>query len=54
MSADMQGTVTSLFEVGAFFGAMACVWLGQPLGRRRACMVGAIIMIIGAVMQSAA
>lgn len=54
MSADMQGTVTSLYEVGAFFGAMACLWIGEPLGRRRTCFLGAVIMIIGAVLQAAA
>jgi MFS family permease len=54
MSSDMQGTVVSIFEIGAFFGAMACVWLGDPLGRRRACFIGAVIMVLGAVLQAAA
>lgn len=53
MSADMQGTVTALMEVGAFFGAALCFWTGDMYGRRKNSFIGAAIMALGAVLHAA-
>lgn len=53
ISADMQGTIVALLEVGAFFGSLLCVISGPPLGRRINSFIGASIMIIGAVLHAA-
>ena len=52
MSPNMQGTVTALLEVGAFFGAMACLVTGNRYGRRINSFIGAFIMIIGAIVHA--
>ncbi|KAL1958491.1 hypothetical protein VTO42DRAFT_4355 [Malbranchea cinnamomea] len=48
----MQGFVTAIYEVGCLVGAMSIIWLGDILGRRRAIILGAFIMILGAIMQA--
>lgn len=40
------------YALGAFFGALSCLWIGDILGRRRTIMLGAAIDIIGALLQS--
>ena len=52
MSATMQGTVVALLEVGAFFGAITCLFTGNRLGRRVNSFIGSSIMIIGAVLHA--
>lgn len=47
----IQGTVTSVYEVGAFFGAMSAFFIGERLGRRKMMLLGATIMIIGTIIQ---
>lgn len=46
----IQGTVTSCYEVGCFFGALFAYFVGERAGRRRMMLGGAIVMIIGAVI----
>ncbi|PGH30517.1 hypothetical protein GX50_06697 [[Emmonsia] crescens] len=53
-NATQQGFVTAIYEVGCLAGAMAIIWLGDILGRRRAIMIGASIMIVGVIIQVAA
>ena len=36
---------------GCFFGAVAAVWLGEKLGRRKSVLVGTTIMSAGAILQ---
>lgn len=50
----IQGTVTSCYEIGCFFGAMFAYFVGEKAGRRRMMLGGAIVMIIGAVITTAA
>lgn len=45
--ATIQGTVTSVYEVGAFFGAMSAFFIGERLGRLKMMFIGATVMIIG-------
>ncbi|KAL7420894.1 sugar transporter-like protein [Cryptotrichosporon argae] len=46
----VQGSVTSCYEVGCFFGAMFAYFFGDRLGRRRMMLLGAVVMIIGTVI----
>lgn len=47
----IQGTVTSCYEVGCFLGALAAYFVGERLGRRKMMLSGAVIMIIGTIIQ---
>ncbi|WVQ86255.1 hypothetical protein IAT38_008423 [Cryptococcus sp. DSM 104549] len=47
----IQGTVTSCYEVGCFFGALFAFFAGDRLGRRRMMFGGAVVMIIGTVIS---
>lgn len=48
-----QGFVVAVYEIGCFAGAIATMYLGDKLGRRKMIFIGCIIMIIGAVIQTA-
>ena len=48
---NLQGTVTSLYDVGCFFGAVSGFYIGERLGRKRAIILGTVIMMVGAVIQ---
>lgn len=49
----MQGTVTSLFIVGAFFGCLTSALINGRWGRKVLSHAGAIVLSIGAILQSA-
>lgn len=46
-----QGFVTAIYEIGCLFGAVLILLFGDSLGRRRAMMLGALIMILGVIIQ---
>lgn len=48
------GTVTALYDVGCFFGAVAAFSIGERLGRKRSILVGTTVMSIGAILQISA
>jgi MFS family permease len=50
----MVGTVTALYGVGAFFGALCAAFVAEGLGWKRTLLLGAAIVIIGAVLMSSA
>ncbi|KAI0016969.1 general substrate transporter [Xylariomycetidae sp. FL0641] len=50
-NSTMQGLVTAIYEIGCLAGAMFILWAGDALGRRRAMILGAFIMILGALIQ---
>ncbi|KAH9887458.1 general substrate transporter [Xylariomycetidae sp. FL2044] len=50
-NSTMQGLVTAIYEIGCLIGAMFILAVGDILGRRKAMIMGGIIMIIGAVIQ---
>lgn len=52
-SANMQGTMTSIYNIGCFIGAMSTIWTGDILGRPRQIIVGSTIIAIGAIIQTA-
>lgn len=42
----------ALQEIGCLFGALANLWLGDRLGRRKTIFIGGSIMIVGAILQT--
>ena len=50
--ATLQGTVVAIYDVGCFFGAIICLFVGEFLGRRKAILLGCSTMIVGAVIQT--
>lgn len=46
-----QGFVTAIYEIGCFFGAVFILAFGDAIGRRRAMILGAFIMILGVIIQ---
>ncbi|KAK7756223.1 hypothetical protein SLS62_001816 [Diatrype stigma] len=49
--ATMQGLVTAIYEIGCLFGAVFILWYADLLGRRKAMILGATIMILGTIIQ---
>ncbi|KAI8084782.1 general substrate transporter [Halteromyces radiatus] len=47
------GAVVALYEIGCMFGALSCGKIGDWLGRKMTIRVGSVILIIGAVIQTA-
>ncbi|OCL09725.1 sugar transporter STL1 [Glonium stellatum] len=52
-SANMQGTMTSIYNIGCFIGAMSTIWTGDILGRPRQIILGSTIIMVGAIIQTA-
>ncbi|KAJ5125479.1 hypothetical protein N7448_004799 [Penicillium atrosanguineum] len=50
----VQGITTASYNLGCFFGAIFCIWIGNYLGRRKTIFMGSFIMVIGATLQSCA
>ncbi|KAJ8995566.1 hypothetical protein HRR80_000333 [Exophiala dermatitidis] len=50
---SLLGTVTAIYDVGCFFGAIIAFWLGERLGRRKAVLIGTTVMSVGAILQIA-
>ncbi|KAF8250488.1 putative sugar transporter [Wilcoxina mikolae CBS 423.85] len=48
------GTVTAIYEIGCFLGAILTFYIGDKLGRKNAIWVGLAIMLIGTVLQATA
>lgn len=49
-----QGITIASYNLGCFFGAVFCIWIGNYLGRRKTIFTGSVIMVIGATLQSCA
>ncbi|QLI73271.1 Sugar transporter STL1 [Metarhizium brunneum] len=52
-SAQDQGTMTSVYNLGCFAGALSTLYSGDKLGRPRTLILGSLIVAIGAVIQAA-
>lgn len=50
----IQGISIGSYNVGCFFGAISCIWVGNRLGRRKTIFLGSFIMIVGATLQATA
>ena len=48
----IQGTVIALYTLGALFGALSCIVIGDKLGRKRTIMLGAFVHTIGSILQA--
>lgn len=48
----IQALVVAIYEIGCLFGALFIVAYGDTIGRRKAVVLGATIMIIGAIIQA--
>ncbi|KAI9861131.1 MAG: hypothetical protein M1824_002629 [Vezdaea acicularis] len=53
-NASLIGTVTALYDVGCFFGAVAAFTLGERLGRKKTIILGTTVMAVGAILQISA
>ncbi|KAK7420166.1 hypothetical protein QQZ08_010522 [Neonectria magnoliae] len=49
-----QGIAVASYNLGCFFGAIATVFLGNLLGRRKMIFFGTAIMVVGAILQASA
>lgn len=45
--------MTSVYNIGCFFGAMSTVWTGDILGRPRQIILGSAVIGLGAIIQTA-
>lgn len=52
-SGAIQALVVAIYEIGCLIGALGIVAFGDKLGRRRAILIGATIMLVGAAIQTA-
>lgn len=50
-NASTIGTVTAIYDIGCFFGAIAAYFIGDRLGRKKTVLVGTTIMSVGAILQ---
>lgn len=48
---SLVGTVTAIYDIGCFFGAVAACWVGEVYGRRKTVIIGTCIMTVGAILQ---
>lgn len=48
---SLLGTVTAIYDIGCFFGAVIAAWLGEKIGRRKTVLVGTSVMTVGAILQ---
>lgn len=51
-ASNIQGITVGGYTLGCFFGAVATIWLGNMLGRKRTIFTGSSIMVIGAILQA--
>ena len=49
----MISTITAIYDIGCFAGAILVCVIGDPLGRKRCVLLGTTIMSIGAIIQIA-
>ena len=50
----LQGFVVAIFALGALFGALSCSWSADRLGRRKTIFLGAVLTLVGEILQCAA
>ena len=49
-----QGTMTSIYNIGCFVGALSTTVTGDILGRPRQILLGSTVIAVGAIIQTAA
>lgn len=53
-NALIQGVTVSTLNLGAILGCFSVMYLGNKLGRRKTTFVGAVVTLIGTVLQCSA
>lgn len=48
----IQALVVAIYEIGCLLGSFFIIGYGDKLGRRRAVLVGALIMLVGTAIQA--
>lgn len=48
---QMLSTVTAIYDIGCFVGAMVAFTIGERLGRTKSIIVGTSIMSVGAILM---
>ncbi|KAG5656725.1 hypothetical protein KAF25_010278 [Fusarium avenaceum] len=48
---NLLATVTAIYDIGCFFGAVIAFTIGERLGRKKAILLGTVIMSIGTVIK---
>ncbi|ESZ98108.1 sugar transporter STL1 [Sclerotinia borealis F-4128] len=51
-STSVQETLTSVYNLGCFFGALSTIWSGDFLGRPRVILVGSTVIALDALIQA--
>ncbi|GAB7326085.1 hypothetical protein MBLNU13_g10110t2 [Cladosporium sp. NU13] len=51
---NMKSTVTAIYDIGCFVGAIAAFVFGDYFGRKKTILIGTTIMSIGAILQCTA
>jgi len=51
-ASNIQGITVGGYTLGCFFGAVATIWLGNTLGRKKTIFIGSCIMVVGAAIQA--
>ncbi|KAL4876040.1 general substrate transporter [Aspergillus karnatakaensis] len=52
-SASLLGTISAIYEIGCFCGAVTVFFVGSSLGRKKCIYIGALLQTIGAILQAA-
>ncbi|KAF7340189.1 MFS sugar transporter [Mycena venus] len=53
-NSHIQGTIVAVYTLGALFGALSCLLIGDKLGRRHTMLLGAFVTTIGSILQASA
>jgi MFS family permease len=51
---NILAIITSIYDIGCFFGALVAFTLGEKIGRKWSIMVGTTTMAVGAILQISA
>jgi MFS family permease len=51
--ATIQGQIVATYDIGCIIGTLVSMYAGDKLGRRRCILIGCVILIIGAIIQTA-
>ncbi|KAL4896720.1 general substrate transporter [Aspergillus ambiguus] len=53
-SSSLLGTISAIYEIGCFCGAVTVFFVGSTLGRKKCIYAGALLQCIGAILQASA
>ena len=48
----LKGVIVGTYDLGCLFGALATIWVGERVGRKWSILLGTVVMIIGAILQT--